>query len=93
MPWSGLLKGEQMMFKWKKRYQQAAKLLATSIEHIAYVMTENKFLREKLEKLGVEEIFDENEKETLEFLGEKFKAINEYFETNVGSYLNKIKDD
>ena len=81
------------MFKWKKRYQRTVKLLATNIEHVAYVMTENKFLREKLEKLGVEEIFDENEKATLEFLGERFKAIDEYYEAKIGSVLSKIKDD
>lgn len=85
------------MFKWKKRYRRIEMLFSTSLAHISYVMTENKFLRKKLEKLGVKEIFDDHEKTLLEAIGKRFFELSDYFEATVGKTideaLSQSKDD
>ena len=77
------------MFKWKKRCRMLQNLLAKNTAHITYVMVENKFLKANLEKLGVDEIFDEKQKITLEFLGAEFKKLDVHFEHTIGKTIDE----
>lgn len=77
------------MLKWKKRCRMLQNMLAQNAAHITYIMIENKFLKANLEKLGVDEIFDEKQKITLEFLGAEFKKLSVHFDRTVGKTIDE----